>query len=279
MLSLWLILLLQFQRETRVQSPEVPLRKKHDPIVYHELQRLGTGAIGSVSRVIDLQLGRFMAVKIIPVEEGKEKDLKETAKKEVELIAKLDHVSLSSMSAFGYLLIVMNRNTSLNLCIRKVGKWESRFRYSCLLPTVLCEIIQVQKWKKKKSFWCLSKSYLLYNTCMERDLCTEISNSRISYTKIVPRGWPFLADFGYATRIDSKITCVGTRMYIAPEVWFGAYQDFGLDIWSLGAVIYEISKKKTTSLGEVDLQMASLRLKSGATDSNMYAGMEETWPK
>ena len=118
----------------------MPQGKKHDPIVYHELERLGTGAIGSVSRVIDLQLGQFMVVKIIPVEEGKEKVLKETAKKEVELIAKPDHVSRSSLSALGYLgyfLIDMNRTTSLNLCIQKVGKWESRFRYSYLLPARL----------------------------------------------------------------------------------------------------------------------------------------------
>lgn len=50
-----------------------------------------------------------------------------------------------------------------------------------------------------------------------------------------------LADFGYATRIDSETTCVGTQIYFAPEIWSGAQHGFGLDIWALGVVIYEIS--------------------------------------
>lgn len=73
-----------------------------------------------------LQSGRIMAVKSIPVEEGQEKNLKEKAKQKVETIARLCHVSLSFSSALGYLLIVMDRHISLSLCIRKVGKWESR---------------------------------------------------------------------------------------------------------------------------------------------------------
>lgn len=52
-----------------------------------------------------------------------------------------------------------------------------------------------------------------------------------------------LADFGFSTRIDSKTSCLGTQIYFAPEVWNGAQRDYGLDIWSLGVVIYEITKK------------------------------------
>lgn len=50
-----------------------------------------------------------------------------------------------------------------------------------------------------------------------------------------------LADFGYATRTESeKITFVGTQIYCAAVS--GAQNNFGLDIWSLGVVIYEISR-------------------------------------
>lgn len=98
----------------------------HDAILYHELEKIGIGAIGSVSRVMDLQSGRILAVKIIPVEEGREKVLKEMARREVELIARYRHVTLSFFSCLGYLLTVINRHTLLTLCIRKVGKWECR---------------------------------------------------------------------------------------------------------------------------------------------------------
>jgi len=49
-----------------------------------------------------------------------------------------------------------------------------------------------------------------------------------------------LADFGFSKEIDSKATFVGTPLYWAPEVCSGAQQDFRVDIWSLGVVIYEM---------------------------------------
>lgn len=143
---------LQARYETRVKVPDVPRDRWHNPIVYHELEQIGKGAIGSVSRVMDLQTGRKMAVKIIPAKEGKEKDPKEMARRGVEFLAHYRHVSLSFLSCLGYLLTVMNRHISLTLCIRKVGKWERRLRYSCPLPTVLCEIILAERWGKERSF-------------------------------------------------------------------------------------------------------------------------------
>ena len=38
--------------ETRVKLSRVPKEKMHDPIVYHELEQLGEGAVGSLSRVM-----------------------------------------------------------------------------------------------------------------------------------------------------------------------------------------------------------------------------------
>lgn len=112
--------------ETQVQEPHVPRDRWHDAIVYHELEQIGKEAIGSVSLVMNLHSGRILAVKIISVEEGREKVLKEMARREVELIARYRHVSLSFLSSLEYLRTVINRHTLLNLCLRKVGKWECR---------------------------------------------------------------------------------------------------------------------------------------------------------
>ncbi|KUJ06218.1 kinase-like protein, partial [Mollisia scopiformis] len=49
-----------------------------------------------------------------------------------------------------------------------------------------------------------------------------------------------LADFGLSKEIDTKATFVGSPLYWAPEVCSGAPQDFRVDIWSLGVVIYEM---------------------------------------
>ncbi|KUJ06219.1 Pkinase-domain-containing protein [Mollisia scopiformis] len=77
--------------QTRVQTPRIPEHKIRDSVTYHELEYLGKGSFGRVSRVLDLQWGGIMAVKIINVEREKEKETKETLKREVELLAKLSH--------------------------------------------------------------------------------------------------------------------------------------------------------------------------------------------
>jgi serine/threonine protein kinase len=80
--------------QTRAQTPRIPEHKIHDSVTYHELEFLGKGSFGRVSRALDLQWGGIIAVKITNVEREKEKETMETLKREVELLAKLSHVSL-----------------------------------------------------------------------------------------------------------------------------------------------------------------------------------------
>ncbi len=79
--------------QTRVQTPRIPENRIRDSVTYHELEYLGRGSFGRVSRVIDLQWGGIMAVKVINVQREKEKETKESLKREVELLAKLSYVS------------------------------------------------------------------------------------------------------------------------------------------------------------------------------------------
>lgn len=117
--------------------------------------------------------------------------------------------------------------------------WEMGKRVQIFMPVADGSLRDYPSTKMEKNEVVLVSS-LFYNTCIESRLCTEISSPYPTRTA----GLTFLlADFGYAMRIGSEITCVETQIYLAPEVWFGAQKDFGLDIWSLGVVIYEISKK------------------------------------
>jgi serine/threonine protein kinase len=47
-----------------------------------------------------------------------------------------------------------------------------------------------------------------------------------------------IADFGVSGQVESgqqAKTCVGTPLYMAPEVFLGDTYDFTADIWSLGS--------------------------------------------
>lgn len=79
-------------------------------------------------------------------------------------------------------------------------------------------------------------SYLHGQKIIHRDIKPE----NILYTNTKPDVTFSLADFGLSKEKNFSTTWVGTPLYMAPEVYCGTQQDFGVDIWSLGVVIYEM---------------------------------------
>ncbi|KAL0210476.1 hypothetical protein RCL1_004912 [Eukaryota sp. TZLM3-RCL] len=108
----------------------------------------------------------------------------------------------------------------------------------------------------------LAVEFLHKNSIIHRDLkpgnILLRSNSR-----------PFrlvLCDFGIAKQIDLQTakTCVGTELYMAPEVFSDSPYDWKVDMWSLGVIFYMFVEKK---LPFSNLQFAfTAPIPSSATD-------------
>lgn len=52
-----------------------------------------------------------------------------------------------------------------------------------------------------------------------------------------------LSDFGIATVLEKNVlknTFCGTLDYASPEIIYGDYYDFSVDLWALGVLTYEI---------------------------------------
>ena len=58
---------------------------------------------------------------------------------------------------------------------------------------------------------------------------------------ICPNGYLKLVDFSFAKKRDNSNTLCGTPQYLAPEVIRNHAQGFGVDWWTLGILIYEMT--------------------------------------
>lgn len=57
------------------------------------------------------------------------------------------------------------------------------------------------------------------------------------------RGYPKLTDFGLARQLgegERRMTFCGTLEYMAPEVRMYKSYDFGIDLWAIGILTYEL---------------------------------------
>jgi len=99
-------------RDTRPHTPHNPGQRQLK-MRYVNIHRLGSGQFGAVYKAIDVDLGKFMAVKIIerPVNASKKeqeewrRSLYYALKREVEILSQISHVGRASSTLFRCKLI------------------------------------------------------------------------------------------------------------------------------------------------------------------------------
>jgi serine/threonine protein kinase len=74
-----------------------------------------------------------------------------------------------------------------------------------------------------------------------------------------------ITDFGFAKYIIEDVmsqTFCGTPLYMAPEIWFGQPYDYRVDLWSLGAIMYEMITSKHPFHSK-EIRELTTKIKSG----------------
>src|SRR6516162_6763151 len=194
------------------------------------LQLLGQGGMGIVYKARQPRLDRFVALKILPAEAGRDPAFAERFAREARALAKLTHPSIVTVYDFGesdgrfYLLMEFVDGVNLRHLLR-AGRLQPAEALK-IVPQI-CEALQ----------------YAHEQGVVHRDIKPEnILLDRKGHVKI--------ADFGLAKLLGQKATdsaltgsqqVMGTPHYMAPEQMERPLAvDHRADIYSLGVVFYEM---------------------------------------
>lgn len=195
---------------------------------------LGTGGMAKVYKIWDEKLEVFRAVKILlPTQQA---DLKNRFETEAKITAKLHHPNIVEIYSVGewntlpYLEMEFIDGVSLESLIAKNGK----------LPNVVCSAIAILIARALE--YAHSQEFLIYGKTYQGVIHRDLKPANIMIPKI---GDVRLMDFGIARPTEASLhtvegNIVGTMQYLSPEQMDGVDIDARTDIYSFGAILYEM---------------------------------------
>jgi len=218
---------------------------------YEITSHLGTGGMGEVYRARDSKLGRSVAIKLIPAAFASDADRLSRFRREAQLLASLNHPSIAHIYGLeesgGTPCIVMELVEGVTLQAR-IKRGPIPVDEALTIAKQICEALEAAHEKD----------------VIHRDL--KPGNVMLTSDGVVK-----VLDFGLAKAYDSSPTTsnsptmtsiaateagviLGTAAYMSPEQARGKALDKRTDIWSFGAVLYEMLTG-TWAFGDEDVSM------------------------
>jgi serine/threonine protein kinase len=229
--------------ETRILNPEARLTP--DPLIgrildskYELIERLGEGGMGTVYRARRLHIGDEVAVKVLNQNFVLESDAIERFRREARSAATIRHTNVVTIHDFSearadgtpaYIVMEFVRGESLQSLLKREGR---------LAPERAVSLMQDV---------CAGVGVAHRQGVVHRDLKpgniivvpADIEGERET-VKVVDFGVAKLRDATVELRLTQTGTAVGTPYYMSPEQLRGEPLDARADVYSLGAVLYEM---------------------------------------
>jgi predicted esterase len=205
---------------------------------YRILESLGAGGMGVVYKALDTRLGRLVALKFLPPHLRHDRELKQRLKEEARAASALDHPNIVVVHDIdetpeGDLFIAMALHEGTTL--------RERIRAGLSLAEALQIARQIASG--------LARAH--ENAIFHRDI-------KPANIVVANDGVARIIDFGLAKTGDATATAggaKGTPLYMSPEQASGEAVDFRTDLWSLGALLYEMLTGKPPFRGDTQLQV------------------------
>lgn len=222
-----------------------------EPIVlderYELLELLGRGGMAEVHRARDRQLGRLVAVKVLPADRRDDHTDTRRLRDEARAVAGLSHPHVIAVYDVG------SSPQGVYVVMELLGgrTWRDELRERAPLPEV--EVARVGA----------AIAAALGAAHAQGIVHRDVNPANVM---ILDDGTPKLMDFGIARAQDlgghtDTGAIIGTPAYMSPEQARGEHLDGRSDIYSLGCALYEAVTGRAPFTGHGSAEVASMRLR------------------
>ena len=243
---------------------------------YEILSPLGAGGMGEVYRAKDTRLDRMVALKVLPEDLFEDNERRARFEREAKLLAALNHPNVAAVYSFEEI-------SGRHLLVQELLEGET-----------LRSALSGAKLSTKKALdWALQMAHGLAAAhekgIVHRDLKPEnLFVTKDGRVKILDFGLakltegeetPGATNLPTATRGTEPGVVMGTLGYMSPEQVKGRPVDAGSDIFSFGAILYEMLSGKRAFHRETAAETISAILKEdppelSVTNQNVPPGLE-----
>ncbi|MCD6321969.1 MAG: Stk1 family PASTA domain-containing Ser/Thr kinase [Clostridiales bacterium] len=222
---------------------------------YELLELIGSGGMGHVYKAKDIKLDRTVAVKILKEEYLDDEEFVERFHNEAQAVAKLSHSNIVAVFDVGvdldkhFIVMELIEGIILSDYVKKMGELQYQEAFSISIQ-IARALVHAHK-----------------NGIVHRDI--KPHNVLLSKDGVAK-----VADFGIAKAATSRTftlsgKTVGSVHYFSPEQARGGYVDARADLYSLGAVIYEMLTGRPPYDGETPVVVAVKHLQEKLVEPKM----------
>ena len=209
------------------------------------IEPLGSGGMGEVYRARDTNLGRDVAIKVLPEGFSADKDRLARLKREAHLLASLNHPNIATIHG-------MEECQGTLFLVLELVDGKSLDRLLAERPLSVHEVLEIggqvaQALEAAHEAGIIHRDLKPANILVVPDGRAKVLDFGIATTTVLAEGDSRTA---VATSLTEPGTLLGTAPYMSPEQVRGKDADTQSDIWAFGCLLFEMLAREPAFVRE-----------------------------